>query len=153
MKKMAALAICAAMAVSGCAAPSGNQGSLLEPTQSADDTKTDIQIQKPPAYVYYVKEADLMRADVNSDMVPGVNPSVIMEGIGEGAGPRSYYDAMHPAEDGSFLIFNFEAARESAFDWRSVAVDAEDGKAELVHEAEGQVNTLMYGNMALIHAQ
>lgn len=101
---MTALAICAALAVSGCAAPSGNQGSLLEPTQRADDTKTDIQVQKPPAYVYYVKEADLMRADVNSDMVPGVNPSVIMEGIGEGAGPRSYYDAMHPAKDGSFLI-------------------------------------------------
>ena len=153
MKKMTALAICAALAVSGCAAPSGNQGSLLEPTQRADDTKTDIQVQKPPAYVYYVKEADLMRADVNSDMVPGVNPSVIMEGIGEGAGPRSYYDAMHPAKDGSFLIFDFEAARDSSTDWRIVAVDPENGKAELVHEAGGQVYTLMCGGKALIHAQ
>ena len=44
MKKMTALAICAALAVSGCAAPSGNQGSLLEPTQRADDTKTDIPV-------------------------------------------------------------------------------------------------------------
>ena len=153
MKKMTALAICAALAVSGCAAPSGNQGSLLEPTQRADDTKTDIHVQKPPAYVYYVKEADLMRADVNSDMVPGVNPSVIMEGIGEGAGPRSYYDAMHPAKDGSFLIFDFEAARDSSTDWRIVAVDPENGKAELVHEAGGQVYTLMCGGKALIHAQ
>ena len=153
MKKMTALAICAALAVSGCAAPSGNQGSLLEPTQRADDTKTDIQVQKPPAYVYYVKEADLMRADVNSDMVPGVNPCVIMEGIGEGAGPRSYYDAMHPAKDGSFLIFDFEAARDSSTDWRIVAVDPENGKAELVHEAGGQVYTLMCGGKALIHAQ
>ena len=69
MKKMTALAICASLAVSGCAAPSGNQGSLLEPTQRADDTKTDIQVQKPPAYVYYVKEADLMRADVNLSLI------------------------------------------------------------------------------------
>ena len=59
MKKMTALAICAALAVSGCAAPSGNQRQPFGTNTKSDDTKTDIQVQKPPAYVYYVKEADL----------------------------------------------------------------------------------------------
>ena len=44
-----------------------------------------------------------MRADVNSDMVPGVNRFCIMEGIGEGAGPDIMMPCIRPRM-GSFLI-------------------------------------------------
>lgn len=150
MKKIAMLALCAALALSGCAALAGSEESAPDITQREPETETNTEIQKPPAYVYYIKDANLMGVDVNADMEPGTNPSVIMEKVGKNSSLESYYQQQQ-ADDGSFLIFSFDAGEDSyGYNEKIVSVGAEDGSAELVYE--GQAYALMCGNRVLIQA-
>lgn len=158
MKKAAVLVICTALAVGGCAAPVGNQDGLTARTQSgtqmesSHEKEDNHRIQKQPAYIYYIKDANLMRADVNADIEPGTNPSVIMEEIGESSSLESYYEVQQTG-DGSFLVFNFEEEGENYdYQYKIVAVDSADGEAEVVREGDGWADTLMCRGKVLIQA-
>ena len=117
IRRLLLLAACAALAAGGCAAQGG--------TDSVQN----------PAYVYYIKDADLMRADVNRPMEAGKNPSLVMEGVGEKANLKDYHD-VSLAEDGSFLVFQFETEGDrSGDDAMLAAVNSEDGTSQLIYEA------------------
>lgn len=133
IRRLLLLAACAALAAGGCAAQDG-----------ADSVQN-------PAYVYYIKDADLMRADVNRPMEAGKNPSLVMKGVGEKANLKDYHD-VSLAEDGSFLVFQFETEGDrSGDDAMLAAVNSEDGTAQLIHE--GYANTVMCGNKLLFQVE
>ena len=133
IRRLLLLAACAALAAGGCAAQDG--------TDSVQN----------PAYVYYIKDADLMRADVNRPMEAGKNPSLVMEGVGEKANLKDYHD-VSLAEDGSFLVFQFETEGDrSGDDAMLAAVNSEAGTSQLIYE--GYANTVMCGNKLLFQVE
>ncbi|MCC8024031.1 MAG: hypothetical protein LIP16_01820 [Clostridium sp.] len=150
LNPLAFLAICAVLASGGCMAPSpsgsgevSGSSSALPENRGADKTA--------PAYVYYIKDGDLMRADVHAGIEEGVNPSVVLEGAGPYVNLKDYYD-VRIAEDGSFLVFMFKT-EEDAFssDEMLVAVNDRDGRAELIYE--GCAYTYMCGSKLLFQIE
>ena len=161
MKSMAALAICAALAVSGCASVAGSRETLQDQAQreavkeggkeTGNEDESRPAEPKDPVYVYYIKDSNLMRADINENMDPGSNPSVIMEGVGENCGLQSYYN-MQQAEDGSFLVFNLESDTDMfGYQEKLIAVSQEDGRARLIHE--GNLYARMFGSRLLFQIE
>lgn len=154
------LAICAALASGGCAVPAGTgekttslsdngAGNRKGEEDQAEQGAAD-PVQKP-AYVYYIKDADLMRADVNGPMESGKNPSLVMAGIGKNVNLKDYYD-VSLSEDGSFLAFQFETDGGLFLDDAVlVAVNNEDGTSQIIHE--GYANTAMCGNKLLFQVE
>lgn len=161
------LALCTALLTTGCASLTEKIGStpdttkqeagdsrdssdVTEPVNPADPTDPSVS-QFPPAYVYYIKNSDLMRADVNAGIEAGKNPSVVMEGAGANTNLKDYYDVL-TSEDGTYSIFKFETGTGIFdFDEKLVAVNHEDGKAELVYE--GYANPTMWGNKLLLQIE
>jgi len=166
------LSICAVMAavmsLGGCTAPSANQSGTgtnqgngsggqngTEDSAAAGQEERDQKAQNQdtwdqktaPAYVYYIKNTDLMRADVNKVMDEGKNPSVVMKGAGPCANLKDYYD-VKISEDGSFLIFNFEMESENfSVDEKLIAVNDRDGTAKVLYD--GYAYTVMCRNRLL----
>ena len=79
------------------------------------------------------------------------DPSLVMEGVGEKANLKDYHD-VSLAEDGSFLVFQFETEGDrSGDDAMLAAVNSEDGTSQLIYE--GYANTVMCGNKLLFQVE
>ena len=66
--QLTALALCAVLAGGGCSAPAGGDGAKGQSQpgssqQTVSGTNDGQGVKKEPAYVYYIKDANLMRAD------------------------------------------------------------------------------------------
>lgn len=157
MKKLLILTACAAMAASGCTGSGESKSSQTGLTQNAPDVivnnvddhqKEDtIQEQKPPAYVYYIKGGNLMGADVNAELGTDTNPSVIMEGIGEGFSPKShFYNTQYQAEDGSFRAVNIAGEGDSD-NGKLIVICSQDRSSEVIYE--GYTYSMMCGSRLL----
>ena len=139
--QLTALALCAVLAGGGCSAPAGGDGAKGQSQpgssqQTVSGTNDGQGVKKEPAYVYYIKDANLMRADVNGNMEPGKNPVVLAEKASIWANLKTY-DDVKQAEDGSFSVFNFETG-DSWFDYNEkfISVREEDGKTEDIMEGD-----------------
>lgn len=157
MQTFILLTLWAALTAGGCGAPAGTgdrsaaapvseAGSQAREKPGSGEDTADAE-HNPPSYVYYIKDADLMRVDVNGRIEAGKNPSLVMADAGENVNLKDYYD-VSLAGDGSYLVFKFEMDKDIFGDHEKlIAVNNEDGTSELLYE--GYAYTFMCGNKLL----
>lgn len=102
--------------------------------------------RREPAYIYYVKDSNFMRADVNGAYGEERKPQLLAEAAVPNGDLKSYRDVLHSA-DGNFSAFTFDLSDpEDIWDTEESLVVVDHGSGAATELARGIIVSEMKGN-------